>query len=72
MKLQKQFVVTNKQLRDLNYVKKVKVLEKTLNRKCLDYPTQENCLVCWDWLFINHFSWLISFINIHQFINKRG
>ncbi len=46
MKLQKQFVVTNKQLRDLNYVKKVKVLEKTLNRKCLDYSTQENCLVC--------------------------
>ena len=48
MKLQTQFTVPNKQLRDLDYVKKVKVLEKTLNRECLDYPTQEDCLVCCD------------------------
>ena len=45
MKLQTQFTVPNKQLRDLDYVKKVKVLEKTLKRECLDYPTQEDCLV---------------------------
>ncbi len=48
MKLQTQFTVPNKQFRDLDYVKKVKVLEKTLKRECLDYPTQEDCLVCCD------------------------
>ena len=46
MKLQTQFTVPNKQLRDLDFVKKVKVFEKTLKRECLDYPTQEDCLVC--------------------------
>ena len=46
MKLETQFTIPNKQLRDLDYVKKVKVLEKTLKRECLDYPTQEDCLVC--------------------------
>ena len=48
MKLQTQFTVPNKELRDLDYVNKVKVLEKTLKRKCLDYPTQEDCLICCD------------------------
>ena len=72
MKLQTQFTVPHKQLRDLDYVKEIEILEETLKKKCIDYPTQEDCLVCWDWLSINHFSWLISFINIHQFINKRG
>ena len=55
MKLQKQFTVPNKHLRDLDYVQKVKVLEKTFKRECLDYPNQEDCLVCCDWLSINHF-----------------
>ena len=55
MKLQTQFTVPKKQLKDLDYVKKVKVLEKALKRECLDYPTQEDCLVCYDWLFINNF-----------------
>ena len=54
MKLQTQFAIPNKKLRVLEYVKKVKVLEKTLKRECLDYPTQEDCLVCCDWLSINH------------------
>ena len=46
MKLQTQFTVPNKELRDLDYVKKVKVLEETFKRKSLDYPTKEDCLVC--------------------------
>ena len=55
MKLQTQFTVPHKQLRDFDYVNKVRVLEKTLKRECLDYPTQEDCLVYCDWLSINHF-----------------
>ena len=46
MKIQTQFTILNKELRDLDYVKKAKVLEKTLKQECIDYPTQENCLVC--------------------------
>ena len=48
MKLKRQLTVPNKQLRDLDYVKKVKVLEKILKREYLDYPTQEDYLVCCD------------------------
>ena len=55
MKLKSQFTVPNKQLRDLDYAKKVKVLENTLKKECLDYPTQDDCLVCCEWLSINHF-----------------
>ena len=46
MKLQTQFTVPNKHLRDLDYVNKVEVLKETLNRECQDYPTKEDCLVC--------------------------
>ena len=46
MKLQTQFTVPNKKLRDLDYVKKVEVLEETFKRECLDYPTKEDFLVC--------------------------
>ena len=46
MKLQTQFTVPNKKLKDLDYVKKVDVLEETLNIECIDFPTQEDCLVC--------------------------
>ena len=46
MKLQTQFTVPNKELRDLDYVNKVKVLEETLKKECMDYPTKEDCLVC--------------------------
>ena len=46
MKLQTQFTVPNKELKDLDYVKKVIFLEETLNKECKDYPNQEDCLVC--------------------------
>ena len=46
MKLQTQFTVPNKARRDLDYVKKVEVLEETFKRECQDYPTKEDCLVC--------------------------
>ena len=53
MKLKTQFTVPNKELRDLDYVKKVEVLEDAYKRECLDYPNKENCLVCCNWLFVN-------------------
>ena len=46
MKLQTQFTVPKKELKDLNYVKKVDFLEETLNKEYIDYPNQEDCLVC--------------------------
>ena len=46
MKLQTQFTVPNKYLRDLDYVNKLEVLEDTFKRECQDYPTNEDCLVC--------------------------
>ena len=46
MKLQTQFTVPNKQLRDLDHVKKVAFLEKTLNKEDIDYPNQRECLIC--------------------------
>ena len=36
MKLQTQFTVPNKDMRDLDYVNKVDVLEKTFKRECQD------------------------------------
>tara|TARA_Y100000994_G_C15460321_1_gene346518 strand:- start:55 stop:201 length:147 start_codon:yes stop_codon:yes gene_type:complete len=48
MKLQTQFTVPKKVFRDLDYVNKVKVLEETLKKEFLDYPTQEDCLVFWN------------------------
>ncbi len=46
MKLQTQFTVPHKQLRDLDFAKEMEILEETLRKKCIDYPTQEDCLVC--------------------------
>ena len=46
MKLQTQFTVPNKELKDLDYVRKMDFLEETLNKKYIDYPNQEDCLVC--------------------------
>ena len=46
MKLQTQFTVPNKELKDLYHFKKVDFLEKTLNKECIDYPNKEDCLVC--------------------------
>ena len=45
MKLQTQCTVPHKLLRDLDYVKKMEVLEETLKKECIDYPIQEDCLV---------------------------
>ena len=71
MKLQTQFTVPNKELRDLDYVNKVKVLEETFKRECLDYPTKEDCLVCCNWLFINCFSYFINSKNIQNLLIER-
>jgi hypothetical protein len=46
MKLQTQLTVPNKALKDLDYVKKVDFLENTINKECIDYTNQEDCLVC--------------------------
>ena len=41
MKLQTQFTVPSKDLRDPDYVNKGKVLEGTFKRECQDYPTKK-------------------------------
>ena len=46
MKLQTQITVPKKDLRDLDFVKKIQTLEKTLKQSCIDYPSEEDCLVC--------------------------
>ena len=46
MKLQTQFTVQKKDLRDDDYIRKMRTLEKTLKQSCKDYPSQEECLVC--------------------------
>ncbi len=46
MKLQTQFTVPKKDLRDDDYIKKMQTLEKTLKQSCKDYPSEEDCLVC--------------------------
>ena len=42
MKLQTQFTVPNKELRDLDYDKKMDFLEETLIKEFIDYPNQED------------------------------
>ena len=44
MKLQTQFTVPNKKLKDLDYVKKVDFFEEILNKECKDYPNQDDHL----------------------------
>ena len=46
MKLQTQFTVPKKDMLDLDYLMKLQALEKTLKQSCVDYPSEENCLVC--------------------------
>ena len=72
MKLQTQFTVPHKILRDIDYVKKMEVLEETFKKECIDYPTQEDCLAYRNWLFILIFLLLKDIKNIHKFINNRG
>ena len=55
MKLKTQFTVPHKLLRDLDYVRKIEVLEETLKKECIDYLTQEDCLVYCNWQFIIDF-----------------
>ena len=46
MKLQTQFTISKKDLRDLDNVKEMETLENTLKQSCIDYPSEEECLVC--------------------------
>jgi hypothetical protein len=46
MKLQTQFTVPKKDIRDLDYLMKLKTLEKTLKQSCVNYPSEDDCLVC--------------------------
>ena len=46
MKLQTQFTFPKKDLRDLDYFRKMQSLEKTLKQSYKDYPSGEDCLVC--------------------------
>ncbi len=48
MRLETQFTVPKKDLRDLDYVRKMQTLEKTLKKNCIDYPSKQYCLVCCD------------------------
>ncbi len=45
MRLQMQFTVPKKDLRDLDYARKMQTLEKTIKRSFKDYPFEEDCLV---------------------------
>ena len=48
MKLQTQFTVPNKELKDLDYVKKVDLLEETLNKECTEHPSNNHCKIFYD------------------------
>ena len=46
MKLQTQFTIPKKDVRDLDYLKKLQTIEKILKQSCIDYPPKEDCSVC--------------------------
>ncbi len=46
MKLQTQFTVPKKDLRDIDYIMEIQHFEKTLKQSCKDYPFEQDCLVC--------------------------
>ena len=46
MKLQTQFTVPKKDILNLDVVQKLETLEKALKQNCIDYPSEEDCLVC--------------------------
>ena len=48
MKLQTQFTVPNKKLKDLDYVKKVDFLEEILNKECGEHPRNNHCKIFCD------------------------
>ena len=72
MKLQTQFTFPHKILRDIDYVKKMEVLDEAFKKECIDYPTQEDCLAYCNWLSILIFLLLKDINNIHKFTNNRG
>ena len=74
MKLKTQFTVPHKQLRDLDYVNKVSLLEETIEKECIYYPNLEDCLVCCEWLDYSLLIFLLlaDFNNIHKIIHNRG
>ena len=37
---------SKKDLQNLDHDSKTETLEKTLKKSCIDYPSQEDCLVC--------------------------
>ena len=45
MKLQTQFTIPKKDLRDLDYLKKLQTIEKTLKQSYEDYQSLEDCSV---------------------------
>ena len=48
MKLQTQFTVPKKELKHLNYVKKVYFSEETLNKECEQHPSNNHCKIFCD------------------------
>jgi len=48
MKLQTQFTVPKKDLRDIDYVKEIQTFEKTLKQSCKYYPFEQNYLIFWE------------------------
>ena len=46
MKMQTKFTVTKKELRDYDYFIKMQTLEKTRKQSCINYPSEEDCIVC--------------------------
>ena len=46
MKIQTQFTVPKKDLRDLVYLRKMQTFENTLKQSCKDYSSEKDCLVC--------------------------
>ena len=46
MKLETQFTVPKKDMRNIDYGRKMQTLEKTLKKNCIDYAYVEVCLVC--------------------------
>ena len=46
MKLQTQFTVPKKDLRDIDYFIKMQTLEKTRKQSYIVYSSEEDCLVC--------------------------
>ena len=40
------YQIPKKDVRNLDYLKKLQTIEKTLKQSCINYPSAEDCLVC--------------------------